>query len=332
MTRYIIYGAGAVGGAIGARLFQHGHDVALIARGAHLEAIRAHGLRLQTPDDTVTLPIPAVAHPSELRFTADGVVFLTMKTQHTKAALDDLRAAAGPDIPVICAQNGVENERLAARRFANVYAMLVLLPATYLEPGVVQAHCAPVSGILDAGRYPSGDDALIARVAADLDASGLSAHSAPNIMRWKYAKLLSNLGNAIQAACGLDGDARSLYARVRDEAIACYRAAGIAWASEAEMNERRTSMSPMREIAGNARAGGSTWQSLARNTGSIETDYLNGEIALLGRLHGVPTPANAALQAITARMAREGIAPGSMSVAKVEAEISEYGRARPMTG
>ena len=66
---------------------------------------------------------------------------------------------------------------------------------------------------------------------------------------------------------------------------------------------------------------GSTWQSLARNTGSIETDYLNGEIALLGRLHGVPTPVNAAMQAIAARMASEGAAPGVMSAAEVEAAI-----------
>lgn len=322
MTRYIIYGAGAVGGVIGARLFEHGHDVVLIARGAHLDAVRAHGLTLQTPDASVTLPIAAVGHPSELHFNADDVVLMTMKTQHTAAALDDLRDAAGSSVPVICAQNGVENERLAARRFANVYAMVVLLPATYLEPGIAQAHCAPISGILDSGRYPSGDDALIARVTADLDASGLSAHATADIMRWKYAKLLSNLGNAIQAACGFDGDARALYARVRDEAIACYRAAGIEWASEAEMNERRRSMSPMREIGGERRAGGSTWQSLARNTGSIETDYLNGEIALLGRLHGVPTPANAALQAIASRMAREGIAPGSVRVGEVEAAMS----------
>ena len=80
-------------------------------------------------------------------------------------------------------------------------------------------------------------------------------------------------------------------------------------------------MSPMRQIAGHARAGGSTWQSLARNAGTIETDYLNGEIAQLDRLHGVPTLANAALQAITGRMAREGIAPGSVSAAEVEAAI-----------
>ncbi len=321
MTRYIIYGAGAVGGVIGGRLFQQGHDVVLIARGRHLDAIRGHGLTLETPDTSTTLRISAVAHPSELRFTGDDVVLMTMKTQHTAAALADLHTTAGPHVPVVCAQNGVENERLAARRFANVYGMLVLLPATHLDPGRVQAHCAPVSGVLDAGCYPSGSDALIARVTADLDASGISAHPTADIMRWKYAKLLSNLGNAVQASCGLGGNTRALHARLRDEAIACYRAAGIDWASDDEMNERRRPMSPMREIAGHARAGGSSWQSLARKTGSIETDYLNGEIALLGRLHGVATRANAALQAIASRMARDGAAPGSVSVHDVEAEM-----------
>lgn len=319
--RYIIYGAGAVGGVIGARLFQHGYDVVLIARGPHVDAISRDGLTLVTPDATATLPIAAVAHPSELHFAAGDVVLLTTKAQHSQSALDDLHAAAGPEIPVVCAQNAVENERLAARRFANVYAMLVLLPATYLEPGIVQAHCAPVSGILDAGRYPSGEDHLIMRVTADLDASGLSAHAVADIMRWKYAKLISNLVNAIQAACGFGGDAHTLYARVRDEAIACYRAAGIAWTSEEEMSARRTSMSPMREIAGQSRAGGSTWQSLARGADNVETDYLNGEIALLGRQHNIATPVNSALQAITSRMARDRIAPGSMSVAGVEAAI-----------
>ena len=61
------------------------------------------------------------------------------------------------------------------------------------------------------------------------------------------------------------------------------------------------------------RAGGSTWQSLQRGTGSIETDYLTGEIVLLGRLHGVPTPANRALQAIATRMALTGEPPASRS-------------------
>jgi 2-dehydropantoate 2-reductase len=245
-----------------------------------------------------------------------------MKTQHTAAALDDLRAVAGDRVPVVCAQNGVENERLAARRFANVYAMLVFLPATYLEPGIVQANAAPVSGILDAGRYPAGVDATVERVTAAIDSSGLSAKPTADIMRWKYAKLLSNLGNAIQAACPPGDDARDLYRLVRDEAIACCRAAGIAWASPEEEAERRTSMSRPSPIAGSMRGGGSTWQSLARGTGDVETDYLNGEIVLLGKLHGVPTPANAALQRIAARMARESMRPGSLSVSDIHREIT----------
>lgn len=61
-------------------------------------------------------------------------------------------------------------------------------------------------------------------------------------------------------------------------------------------------------------ASSSSWQSLARQSRSIETDYLNGEIVLLGRLHGVPTPVNDLLQRTARVAAREGISPGSMTV------------------
>src|SRR5438105_5750231 len=201
--RYIIYGAGAIGGVIGGRLFQAGHDVILIARGPHLEAIRERGLTLESPAGTSSLPIAAIGHPSEITLGDGDVVVLTMKTQDTAGALDELRAVAGENVPVICAQNGVENERLALRRFAYVYAMLVILPATHLEPGVVIAHAAPVSGILDAGCYPTGVDPTIEHVAADLSACGFSMNAVGEPMRLKYAKLLGNLGNALQAACGL---------------------------------------------------------------------------------------------------------------------------------
>jgi 2-dehydropantoate 2-reductase len=323
--RYIIYGAGAIGGVIGGRLHQAGHSVVLIARGPHLEAIRERGLTLETPAETSSIPIPAVGHPSEITFADGDAVVLAMKTQDTAAALDELRAAAGESIPVICAQNGVENERLALRRFAHVYAMLVILPATHLEPGVVIAHAAPVSGILDAGCYWSGVDATIEQVAADFSACGFSMNAVPEPMRLKYAKLLGNLGNALQAACGLDGNLGPLYSRLRDEAIACYRAAGIEWTSEQEMNDRRRAMSrPSETVGGSRRAGGSSWQSIARGAGSIETDYLNGEIALLGRLHGVPTPANAAMQLIAARMVRGRVTAGSIDVGEIERAIEQF--------
>ena len=94
--RFVVYGAGAIGGVVGARLFESGHDVALIARGAHYEAIRDHGLRIQSPDDDATLRIPVVDHPSQLTLTNDDVVILAMKSQDTIAACEALDACAPP--------------------------------------------------------------------------------------------------------------------------------------------------------------------------------------------------------------------------------------------
>ena len=114
--RYIVYGAGAIGGVIGGRLFQHGRDVTFIARGDHGAVLRQRGLTLADPDTTVTLQVPTVEHPSELRLGSDDVVVLAMKTQDTHLALTALAAVAPSDVRVACAQNGVENERLALRR------------------------------------------------------------------------------------------------------------------------------------------------------------------------------------------------------------------------
>ena len=71
-----------------------------------------------------------------------------------------------------------------------------MLPGEHVEPGVVAVSSAPLGGILDVGRYPSGSDAVGHQVAADFEASGFSARSSDTIMRFKYAKLLMNLGNA----------------------------------------------------------------------------------------------------------------------------------------
>ena len=319
--RYVIYGAGAVGGVIGARLFQHGHNVALIARGAHLAAIRRDGLTFRSAAGTDTLPIPAAGDPSELGLRSDDVVILTMKAQDTVAALDRLRASGGERLPVFCAQNGVANERIALRRFGCVYGVLVMLPATHLEPGVVQANASNKTGILDLGCYPRGSDDPARAVAADLNASDFSVEVRDDVMRWKHAKLLGNLRNALQAACGLEADTRDLYGLIRDEALACYRAAGIDYASPEETQARRDGVMTFDTASGQPRRGGSSWQSLERGTGSIESDFLNGEIALLGRLHGVPTPANAAIQRIAGRLAREGRPPGSVAPEDVRDEI-----------
>lgn len=315
--RYIIYGAGAVGGVIGGRLFQAGRDVVLIARGAHLDAIRANGLTLESPDARDTLPIPAVAGPGELTLGSGDVVVLAMKSQDTPGALAALEAAGGARCALLIAQNGVENERAALRRFERVYTTTVMLPSTHLEPGVVQANSSPMSGILDVGRYPSGADSVAEAICADLAASTFSSHPEPDVMAWKYQKLLLNLGNAIQAICGEDRspEARKLLGRAKAEAEACFAAAGIRYVGDAADAARRGTLITVRPIAGAARGGGSTWQSIQRGKAEVESDYLNGEVVLLGRLHGVATPANELLRGEANRQARERIVPGTLSAA-----------------
>ena len=315
--RYVIYGAGAIGGTIGAKLAQAGRDVALITRGAHLEACRTTGLTLRTPDETITLQIPAFASPAEIDWSGDEVVILAMKSQDTLAALEALRDAAG-DVPVVCAQNGVTNERTAARVFSRVYGMVVWMPSTHLEPGKVVVHSSPIAGALDAGCYPTGTDRLIETVAADLRDSGFESQPQDAIMRLKYAKLLSNLANVVQALCG-DAPAGDIVRRLRDEALTVYDAANVDCATAEELTERRESVT-IKPIEGETRTGGSTWQSMTRGT-PLETDYLNGEITLLGALHGVPTPINRLMQFAASEAARLAKKPGDYTPQELLARL-----------
>ena len=320
--RFVVYGAGAVGGTIGGRLFEHGHDVVLIARGRHGEACRRDGLLLRDAAGEVTLAVPTVLHPSELDIDpVRDVVVLAMKTQDTADALDALAAVASHSTPIVCAQNGVENERLALRRFARVHGMCVMLPASHLEPGVVEVSSTPIAGILDVGRYPTGADETTEALAAALDGSGFNSHAVDDVMRRKYAKLLMNLGNALDAACGAGARRSPLFARARDEAKACFAAAGIDVASEEEDRARRGDLLTVQPIGGQPRGGGSTWQSLARATGRTEVDYLNGEVVLLGRQLGIPTPVNELCQEVANELARAGASPGALDVADLEARL-----------
>jgi 2-dehydropantoate 2-reductase len=318
----VIYGAGAIGGTIGARLFQAGHDVALVARGEHLDALQRKGLTLRSPEEDVTLPIPAVESPEAAGLSPGDVVLLAMKTQHTAGAVATLARAAPPGVAVACAQNGVENERIALRSFPDVYAICVMLPAAHLEPGVVEPASTPITGLLDIGRYPVGVDAKAEEISAAFAGATFSSGPRPDIMRWKYRKLLLNLGNAVEAVTGTAGWGSPAAERLMKEGDAVLRAAGIECASVEEDRERRGDLLRPRPVGGREQPRGSSWQSLVRGVGSIEADYFNGEIALLGRLHGVPTPANDMLQHLADRFAAERRPPGALTADELEERLA----------
>jgi 2-dehydropantoate 2-reductase len=310
-VRFVIIGAGAVGGTVGVGMHLGGQSVVLLARGAHYEAIAERGLTLETPRDTNTVRVPVVREPREIEFGADDVVLLTTKSQDTQAALDALALAAGPDVPVVCAQNGVENERVALRRFTNVYGAVVMAPTAHLEPGVVQAYGAAQPGQIDVGCYPEGTDELCGQICEALRTARFSSAPREDVMRYKHAKLLANLGNAVQAVCGSGAASDELVDRARAEGREVLSRAGIAFeADEVADVGGRWDRWEVAEIGGRPRSGGSTWQSIARGAGTVETDYLNGEIALHGRLVGVPTPVNTLLQALASETVRDGHQPG----------------------
>jgi len=320
--RYVIIGAGAVGGTIAGRLAEAGQQVVLVARGAHRAALAEGGLRLRVPEGLLTFRLPVVESPAELgALRADDVLVLAVKTQDAEQALRTWGRApvegggtAAERLPLFCAQNGVEGPRLALRRFRHVYGVCVWLPSTHVDPGTIAAAGAPLTGILHLGRHPHGVDDTVRRVAADLEKARFEAPVVPDVSRWQYAKLLSNLANALEAVSGPVDDPRAeaLYARVRAEGESVLLAAGIPYAGADEQRAARGDKITLVPLDGAPRGGGSSWQSLSRGTGTIEADHLNGEIVLLGRLHGVPTPLNELLQRLANEFAQERRAPGSL--------------------
>jgi 2-dehydropantoate 2-reductase len=321
--RVIIFGAGAVGSVIGGRLRQGGSDVVLVARPAHAAAIQQGGLALRTARGTDVIDIQAVTSIEQVTPGADDVVVITAKTQDTPAIHAQLVDWNG-DVPIVCATNGVEHERMALRRFDRVYGMVVQLPAQFEKPGEVTALCAPTNALLDVGRYPGGIDETAAMLATLLDSSpGVLSEADPEVMVKKYAKLLINLGNVADAACGLRGRGAKVVATAIDEGKHAYSAAGISWEHSAERAEHYKGRAATMKFdipPDDTFVGGSTWQSLMKGATSLETDYFHGEILLLARLHGLSAPANAFLQRFASRMLRGEVVAGSMTTGQLDAE------------
>jgi len=356
-VRYVIIGAGAIGGVLAARLAQHSadntpqHPPIVVARGEHGAAIARDGIRLRSFDADVTVPVEIASGPDALRLRADDVLVVTTKTQDVQAALGQwvdapvfdadgaMVGTAGHLLPLFTATNGVASERIALRYFARVFGVVVWLPAVRLDPGEIILRIGPASGEFIIGRYPevssevplsAADAELLRTLETDWTAATFVVHVVDDVMRWKYAKLLGNLGNSIQALVGPVDGAGELADRVRAEALEVYAAAGIDHASEGEERAWRRDHFRIHKVPGEpATMGGSSWQSLARGSGSIESDYLNGEIAVMARTVGRSAPLNATLQRVAREAAKSGAGAGSMTLAELEAQLEAELAAQP---
>jgi len=307
--RYIIYGAGGIGSIMGGHLARTGHDVVLIGRAGHINVINNNGLRLITPTATHVLKVAAVVSPSQINFSADDVICLCVKGQDTEPALRDLKKVIA-DIPVFCFQNGVRNEEIATQFYSKVYGVMVRVGAVYLRDGEVIARRDP-PGWYIIGRYPEGKDELAETVARELRTAGYLVRTTDNVMPYKWGKLMSNLNNAVGAVLNADREgSRSVYSAVLQEAKEIVQKVNIKWISDEQVSRDWPEITAPLRGQLTTEAQSSTWQSLARQQGTVETEFLNGEIVRVAKKFGLRAPINEKIMQIVQGMAANREVPG----------------------
>ena len=312
--RVVVVGAGAIGAPIAARLFDRGRSVLLVARGANYEAIARRGLSIVTPDGATVSKVEVVDGIKAIAYRDTDVVVLCVKSQDSRQALNDLASVVPARTPIFCAQNGVANERMALEGFSAVYGVCVLSPASYLEPGRVEVFSTPLLGVLDVGVWPRGTDAVAFELSSLLVDAGFASKVTPDVETLKWGKLLSNVLNALEVLSGHDSLNDDLARWALEEAEHCLTAHGVDVVRAGSMMHERSRLLTYHRIGGSWRVGSSTWQSVLRETGQIESDFLNGEIVELGRRYAIPTPVNALLQRRANEMVRNHEPPGSISL------------------
>jgi 2-dehydropantoate 2-reductase len=324
MTRYIVFGAGSLGCHIGGRLHLAKREVLLVARGAHRAAMAKNGLRLKTVAIDEVVHATVVATISEVTLRPDDTVLLGMKSHDCAAALPELAAAAPPGIAVICAQSSTENERMALRFFENVYGASVLINVAVMAPGVVHSYTYPIMGLIDIGRYPEGSDKRSATYAADLKAAGFLATDCADVMKWKRGKVVTNGGtNVVRAACPKTDIPDDLIAEAREEGAKCFNVAKLDFATADVVLKRVFDTNAFgQKVDGEGYPGSSTTQELLRGAAVSEMDYVNGEIVLMGRMLGIPTPVNTMLQELIREMLKFHKAPYSFSADDLRRRVS----------
>ncbi len=293
-----VIGAGGVGGAFGAAMAKAGADVTFVARGAHLEAMRRNGLRIEGGrGETVISPCKATDYPESIG-PVDFVIFC-VKLWDVETAGAAIQPLIGPNTAVIPLQNGIDShERLIPILGAeHVMCGVAQISATIAEPGVVRqtgTFMRLVFGEVAGGLSPRGDAFLALCQAAGFDAT----HSA-NILTdlWmKFILLATNSG--MTAATRLpfgklrnDPDIMATFEAAFAEVYAVGKAKGVTLPEGAVANMvKATQGFPDAMMASMA-------HDLIRG-GRIELPWLSGKVVALGRELGVPTPVHNVLHAV----------------------------------
>ena len=296
--RIAVMAAGAVGGYFGGRLAAAGHDVAFIARGAHRDAIRRDGLKIESTLGDLHLKDVNVTDDPKQVGPVDVVLF-AVKLWDTETAGEQARPLVGSKTRVITLQNGVDSvERLAPMLGHDA----TIGGATYVvakiaEPGVIR-HTGTMAKV-HCGRLDRRPDAVLAGYVQEIKAANIDITLADHMLLdiWKKFVLLSGTSGitaSTRQPLGVirdDADMRGFFYKLMQETIAVGRAAGVEFSPDfpAELDRLVAAFPPtMRASMANDLDSGNR----------LELDWLAGRVVALGRRYGIPTPAQEAVYAI----------------------------------
>ena len=295
--RVAVIGAGGVGGYFGARLAQAGNDVAFVARGAHLEALRADGLRVESAGGAIVLPrVAATDDPSSLA-PADVVMFCVKlwDVERAAAQVAPLVADGGVVVPF---QNGVDSHEILIRTLGagHVLGGVAYIAAAIRAPGVIAQ-----TGSMARLRIGAFDDGLADHARAFVDActaAGIDAQFAADIRRalWEKFVFLAALSGvtclARQPVGGVRGDPdlRATFETAMRETVAVAQSRGVALDDgfvSAQMRALDSLPGEMRSSMLNDLVAGHR----------LEAPWLCGRVAELAAQAGIAAPINATIYA-----------------------------------
>jgi 2-dehydropantoate 2-reductase len=289
LMKIAVMGAGAVGCYYGFKLARAGHEVALIGRPQHVEAIQRHGLRLETQAVDERIRVAASTEASAVQ--GAQLVLFCVKSTDTESGAAAIKPHLAPDAVVLSLQNGVENaDRLRALLQQQVVAAAVYVGTEMAGPGHVRHHGR---GELIIERSTASDD-----VARALIAAGVQTEISDDVRGALWAKLITNCAyNALSAITQLPygrlAKGEGVTVVLRDlvaECVAVAKADGVTLPGDVDLAVRKIAETAAGQYA-------STAQDLARGRRS-EIDHLNGLIVRRGEALGIATPANRLLLAI----------------------------------
>jgi 2-dehydropantoate 2-reductase len=285
--RLMVFGAGALGSVVAARLAEH-HTVSLVGRREHVEAIRSRGLRITGHTELVQTRIEALTDPAEVGDEPEAVL-LTVKAYDTAAAIVALAPLVDSAL-FVSLQNGLGNEEILATRCARVLGAVINQGATMLAPGEVY-HAG--SGSIAIGPFFGTGASDAEAIAAALAEAGFPARAVTDIRARIWEKAILNaavnpLSALLRKRTGelIESDAlRAAMRQVVDESVAIAAACGIALAADAVF-------ATIEQVAEATRDNKSSmYQDLERGR-RTEIEAINGALVERAREHGVPCPAN----------------------------------------